>query len=334
MKCASCGISQKYSEGLVCKQCGYKNVIDPKEPPRITDNFIKNCIQKVSRNGEFYYTYEQLLAQFAIHFSKKYFEGWIVFYIIGFVLLCMVFINFFFWLFGIFMALAIMIVVYLFFSTKNKRYDYELLNTTLRKYLNTYPDKNLVDGRAFSDTKQEIEEELSDYSPESILIVDKNDYVDMLILNRYHIENKVLVVSKSKYPYYIFEYLQKLFQKHPNIPIRILHEASMEGESMKNKLLDDESWNLQGREIQDLGLFWSDTRKLKKSIFFPNNSNENIQMGKKIPYQANIRIPLGMLPPVVLGSVLLGTMSGSGLSLADSIEEHQKNSLSGSSDFG
>ncbi|MCB1190941.1 MAG: tripartite tricarboxylate transporter TctB family protein [Leptospiraceae bacterium] len=336
MKCPNCSTKQKYKDGLTCQKCGYRNALNPKEPPNITDYFLKSIVTKISRDGKMYYTYEQLLIQFIKGYGKKFINGWIVFYIVSFVILLAVFINYFFWMLAIIFSLGVMIGFYFLFSfRKTKNYDYSLLNKTLKTYLNNYPDKNLADGNAFSNNIQKIEEELSNYAPESVLIVDKNDYTDMLLLNRYHIENKVLVLSKYQYPKYIFEYFQKLIQKHPSIPIKILHEASEDGDKMKENLLADTFWNLKDKEIHDLGLFWKDTKRLKRSFSLPKKTIGNITVGKNIPYQKDTRIPLGMIPPIVMGSVLIGTISsGEAMTLADSLEEHQKNSFSGSADFG
>jgi len=55
--------NQKYKEGMVCKSCRYRFALNPKTTPYITDMAFKNAIDRVSGNGQYHFTYNQLFAQ-------------------------------------------------------------------------------------------------------------------------------------------------------------------------------------------------------------------------------------------------------------------------------
>jgi len=63
MKCPECMNNQRYKEGMVCKSCRYRFAFDPYDCTGITDMAFKNAIDRVSGNGQYYFTYNQIFVQ-------------------------------------------------------------------------------------------------------------------------------------------------------------------------------------------------------------------------------------------------------------------------------
>jgi len=55
---------------MVCI-CGYRFALDPRQPPNISDIVLKNAVDKVSDNHNYYFTYNQLYAQVYRTLKKK-----------------------------------------------------------------------------------------------------------------------------------------------------------------------------------------------------------------------------------------------------------------------
>jgi len=63
MKCPECNHNQKYAYGMICGSCGYQFALDPKKTPKLTDMAFRKIIDRVPGEGEYYFTYNQLVAQ-------------------------------------------------------------------------------------------------------------------------------------------------------------------------------------------------------------------------------------------------------------------------------
>jgi hypothetical protein len=167
--------------------------------------------------------------------------------------------------------------------------------------------------------KEQIQQELFSYAPQRILIVPSNEMVDMLVLNHFHIENKAAIISSTKYPQHVFSACQKMLEKHPEIPVEVVHDASQSGQLLVETLKADPSWNLGDKEVKDLGLFPKDVQAMKTPVWIPGpttpktsflggNTEANMNAGMRVPIDSvgpNIMMA-ALGAAIVTGALLLG----------------------------
>ena len=345
MKCPACGTNWKYKDGMTCR-CGYRFSLNPKEPPFVSDATLHHLDTRLSEDGTMYFTYNQLYVQLYGLLRRKKHRERILFTVLlaaaalfavgalaaitgGSVLPVMA-------------ALALIAGIF-WFARRPIQIPHDQIVRKLQTYTAAHPMKNLVDGTRFEAASPNgFEADLLQFAPERILIVDRNDVADMLLLNRFHFEQKTLVVSARKYPAHAFYACQQILLQHPDVPVMLMHDASREGYRMQRKLLDDPSWNLQNQHVQDLGLHPWDVDKVRRPVWIPPDAGglsakigrspggsaaENIQQGFFVPVD-------GAPPRALTGMMGLALVTGLAL-LSEDLAAHQlQNSIGGDSSWG
>jgi len=331
MKCPECSTKQK-STGKTCSKCGYSFALHPQDPPRLSDLHMKKAIENLSANGQYYFTFNQLYAAvYRIALKKQVNKKGIVAVAVVALFGCIVLaVNGGKWPAMILAAVAGMgIILYL----KRRRVpDHDAILKAITTYRGLHPIEKLVDGNRFKRTASgsPMDRELFDYAPERILIVQSNDLVDMLVLNRFHLDNKALVVSASKYPETAFSACQEFLKKRPDIPVEILHDASMEGCKLMDKLLADVSWNLKDKAVKDLGLSVQDAANIKKPIWIPTRPLGRSGAGRsKDPVedklQSGMKMPVDFVGPgVLLGGLSIAALAGLALMSTELLAEQAR----------
>lgn len=306
MKCPQCMGNQKYKEGMICGSCGYRFALNPKEWPNITDMGMRNAIRDLSGPEEYYFTWNQLVARLYRVVKKKKRAARIALTIFLFVVvlvLTIIFLGKHVWPIAVVIVAAVLTVVKIAKSPVN--ISYGDVTKVIESYRTVHPIEHLVDGRMFSNlTSEDFDPELMKYAPERIIIVERDDLTDMLLMNRFHFDNKALILSAGKYPGRAFSACRQYLEKFPDIPVILMHDASESGLRMKARLLKDESWHLDGKNLQDVGLFPQDLDSLKTPLWLPDAENR-IRKGSKIlsggPPIENIKngyiMPVDMAPP-------------------------------------
>jgi hypothetical protein len=336
MKCPKCETKQKGTAGATCSGCGYVFALNPSEAPYLSDRRMKKAIENLSGTGNYYFTFNQLYAALYRMASKGSSTKHVIV-----PLLVAVFI-------GLFVAtkvnavvgiviVAVAALAIIGFVLRRAAPDHSALVKAINTYRQFHPIENLVDGTRFKRevSKEELKRELFDYAPERILIVEHDDLVDMLVLNRFHFENKTVVVSASKYPEHVFNACQKFLQKKPDIPVEILHDASMEGYRLKEKLLADASWNLKDKEIKDLGLSIQDAGNVQKPVWIPGQRVSQFHSeSPKDPVEGKIqqgmKMPVDFVAPgVFLGALSIAALAGLALMSTELLAEAKKRDYSG-----
>jgi len=217
---------------------------------------------------------------------------------------------------------------------------YSSVSRSISTYRDIHPIDRLVEDRMFQKPSPEaLDDEILQYAPDRILIVERDDIADMLILNRFYVDYKTLVVSKRKYPEHVFEACQQILSKHPEIPVMVIHDASEKGLRMKKRLLNDRSWNLMGKNVQDLGLFPRDVKRLRVPMWLPKGvsvygeilcsrkaADENVIQGYRMPVDA-------APPAAMMGSISFALVSGLAL-LSEKFLNEQRRRTSVRVDFG
>jgi len=338
MRCPQCSHEQKYQEGMKCGQCGYRFVFDPKTD-KLRDNIISQMIQQLSDNGHYYFTQTQLAMEICRYWRKQK-VGLITFAFIVFIIWAIISaildLN-------IFIAVAILCPV-LFFTIKagikyQTRIPFNEAQAGIQRYHKIYPIKQLVNGKAFVKTPGNpiqsklkissldfsldnkaitLEEELF-LAPERILIVERDDMVDMLIRNRFHLETKTLVVSQSGYPTAAFEACPGFINNNPNMPVQVLHDASVKSFGLIQKIRGGVKWQFARNNLVDLGFSRQNlAQKSELRPWLPGANSDKVIFSKDFHkmLRDGRRFPIDSLSPKPLFSLLTAAVVGGMLTLA------------------
>lgn len=148
------------------------------------------------------------------------------------------------------------------------------------------------------------------FSPERILIVERDDIVDMLIRNHFHQNTKTVVVSQSGYPEFVFTACQHFLKKNPNLPVQVLHGISTEGFRMTNQLRNDAKWQFARSNLVELGISREDIAENKSSLPWACHINQDIIFSQKYNKMLtkNRHVPIDYVPPNCLLRALSGAV--------------------------
>ena len=329
---------------MTCGSCGYRFALNPKQSPKLTDVAFRRLIDRVSGEGEYYFTYNQLLAQVYRRVTKLGTMTVISYLALSILIAGVLLVTPFLSMDipfspsfpkGCLITLIIIggwIVVVKFMRTVS----IDTVRNKIGNYNSIHPIEKMVDGKAFENLKSaEFDEEMFQYAPDRILIVERNDMADMLLLNRFHLENKTLVVSAEKYPLRAFRACQEYLSKYPDMEVALMHDASEKGLGMKDRLLRDPEWNLDGRNIRDLGLLPDDLARLKSPMWIPESRGNILSKGDPEENMAKgYTMPFDVAPAKsMMGTMGLAAALGVAL-LSEELLAEQKDKDNGGSGFG
>jgi len=235
MRCPDCNHNQKYREGTRCTKCGYQFVFRKKDD-NITDYSLRQIIRRLSDNGQYEYAFTA--TQLALDICRSWQgKGGLIGGLIFTVAISLI-LFFFFKLHWIASIIVLMIGIPL-MTWINQRQKITLpfhkASALIRRYHQVHPISTLADGTAFQQ-QNGSEPEALPYAPERILVVERDDLVDMLVRNRFHLTSKTAVISRNGYPSTMFAACQKFMRDHPNTPVHLLHDASLSGLGMAAQL--------------------------------------------------------------------------------------------------
>jgi hypothetical protein len=336
MKCPGCGFNQKVKEGLICNRCKYRFALNPKEPPGLSDGAMAGVARRLSGPDGLYFTMDQLrLGVWRVLAQKGKLPGCLVLFFAVFIGVPLTGVA---EMLGLPVFLAFILAALIafggirMFNRRSPKVPRKAMERAIQNYLAAHPLEHLVDGRRLSGlTQSEVDDELIQYAPERILIVQHDDIADMLVLNRFHFDHKALVVSAQKYPEAAFMAAQKFLLAHPDLPVLVAHDASEEGLRVKTRLRKDAAWNLAERPITDLGIHPKDIQKLARPVWLPELKTDPTALSK-IPVGGDpfervkngYRLPLASAPPrSMMGALSVAAAAGLALltpELAERVE--------------
>ncbi len=314
---------------MKCSQCGYQFVFDPKTD-KLRDNIIHQMILRLSDNGHYYFTRTQLALEICKYWRKKKTGPILLVSIVFFIWLVIavvfeldVFISVV--IFCLLLPLPILLGIYL----KNKTLSLKKAEAAIQRYHNVHPIEALVNGKAFSSppdkpqqtviSKTDISNRIQNvasqvesqaflkmqrtepttpkklpFAPERLLIVERKDIVDMLIRNRFHQNTKTVVVSQSGYPASVFKACHQFLKRNPNMPVQVLHEASIRAFGMIDRLRNDAKWQFARENLVELGLSRKNLAETKcllpwlsetknEPLIFSKNHKKRLSEGRKLP---------------------------------------------------
>jgi hypothetical protein len=341
MKCPVCGNKKKgaVSTGSICGKCTYKFALNPKEAPYIGDGTVRKAIDNLSGSGQYYFTFNQLYSALHKQAEKKARRNKLksIFALIVITLMISIALGSIIKpVLGIVLAIALLGGV-VYYYTRPVEVDIPALMKAIQMYRQLHPIEYLVDGSRFKKelSKPDIKKELFDYSPERILIVEHDDMVDMLIANHFHIDNKAAVISANKYPEHVFKACRTFLESNTQIPVEVIHDASLTGQQLTHRLMSDPSWKLQDKNVKDLGLFVQDLGKMKHPVLMPGSRSFGTASGSvEDRIQAGMRVPADSIAPKVFLGILGVAVIGGMLLLSDELLAAQRDRGSTGGDGG
>ncbi|EIJ42225.1 hypothetical protein BegalDRAFT_1329 [Beggiatoa alba B18LD] len=372
MRCPNCNHSQRFKDGLTCQKCAYQFALSPKTDG-ISDYVMRQLIQHLSGNGQFVFTKNQLSAGLAQFLRRRYPNlvgcgGCLLMLLFLFSFAIPAFLRPYlpaqflvpplqYLLILIPISFLAPIILYA-RLTKESRERYtkvpnQRINQIIEKYKHKYSselDKLITDGKAFL-LPQATEKNLNldkntlvdavglHYAPERILVVERDDIVDMLIRNRFHLQSKTAVVSQSGYPTHVFAACKHFVRKQANLPVYVAHDASLFSFQLVERLRKDPRWQFAKERLQDIGfsrelvnnpsckLGWTSPLANKETIF-TKEGEEMLRQG--------MRIYLDAVPPNALNNILGTAVLTGAMLLLPAIwsEGHAGSDDTGGDDFG
>ncbi|MFK7797106.1 MAG: hypothetical protein AB8E82_06605 [Aureispira sp.] len=205
------------------------------------------------------------------------------------------------------------------FTLKDKiKISYEEFDQLLQRWLKHQPMPNLLIKPSLQEAPSNPfgEQDLYDYGVESILVVDKDIYVDLFVKNNYQAEWKAVVISQNAYPHYLITQVQKILDDNPSIKLQYLHDSTSNQFDMRAKLDGFLRIPTSVEEV-DLGLNEDDSNKTD-ILKTRSAENKGLQLDHLPPARLAQTMGVAVVGGILIGEVLRSYNSNSG----------------GSSDFG
>jgi hypothetical protein len=323
MRCPECNHSQKYKDGARCNQCHYQFVFRKKDD-NITDLALRQIIKRLSDNGQYAFTATQLALEVCRLWRKKTLGavGCSIIALVVSVIGGLIAFSAWSWMGGL-LILAILMPLALWLGQREKsKLSFNKAREMINRYHQAHPINELADGAAFR--QQAPMEDFQDphYAPERILVVERDDLVDMLIRNRFHLTAKAAVVSRTGYPARVFAACREFLRNHPGTPVQVLHDASAPGFALTTQLASDAQWQFARQRLVDLGISSTSLKNDAALPWLPANSSRSNgafggQPGKRL--QAGYRVPLDYVGPKPMLNLLSAAVVAGTLLLAPEI---------------
>lgn len=255
MKCPQCDRNQRRGrEGMTCNSCSYQFLFDPKKDRLSTnvnlhDALFEKIIRHANADGTYGVTANQLFSS-ARQFGKTS-HGCclvVVIVLIAFLVLIILGID----RPGPFLSVGLAAVFLLIGSSRlgpkgPKRKNWDRLVARWQKAGRDIP--GLIASPALQNPPPDWEEkDIYDYGVSALLLCDRPETVDLLVLNQFHTQTNTLILTASGYPSYLLEKADDLLTRSPDLPVYLLHDPGSDPETMKKQS------PLVIRETIDLGL--------------------------------------------------------------------------------
>ncbi len=326
MRCPNCNKKQAVAAGSNCLNCGHTIVFDPKKDT-LSDQEFKELTTTIRGAGEVYFTKNQLYSYYLEAYKASCFST-LVFFLLAlgsFLFL----INAFFiqeklpvqstYLNSAAIACFSLSMTGLFGLPKKKpKISKVAFDGLIERWMHHYPIPNLLIAPSLQQPPPGnfSEPDLYDYGVEGIIIVDRDIYVDLFVLNDYLSDWKSVIIAQSGYPNYLIDNVQKIIDNNPTIKVYYLHDATTGTNYMKEKVRQFLRMPASLEEL-DMGVNVDDSRKM--DIFKRRGQEEG-------------GIRLDFIPPARLAQTMGLALVG-GLLLSEVLNTYENRSNSSGS-FG
>lgn len=319
MRCPECSHRQKFKDGAHCQKCRYRFVFR-RQQDQISDFTLRQIILRLSDQGHYAFTATQLALEICRLWRKKalgLFGCGLIALIVSVIAGLVVFTE---WG-GLGAALVPLIILPLAFWLGRRSKATLSIGKARRivtQYHQAHPIQGLADGAAFRRITPPADFQEPHYAPERMLIVERDELVDLLVRNRFHLTAKAAIVSRTGYPEPVFAACQAFLRNHPNTPAQVLHDASLQGFALTAQLAADRQWRFAVAHLVDLGLSrtaldggserpWLPTHPARRAGFFGGDPAKRLHAGYRLPLDALGPKPLlnALSAAVISGTLLL-----------------------------
>ncbi len=295
MRCPECNHRQKFKDGARCKQCRYPFVFRKKQD-QISDFTLRQVIQRLSDHGQYAFTATQLALEIGRLWRKKALGllGCSVIALIVSIIAGLIAFTEWGWSGVALVPLVILpLAVWLGWRGKNAL-SIRKARQIVQQYHQMHPISGLADGKAFRQPTPTADFQDPHYAPERILIVERDELVDLLVRNRFHLTAKAAIVSRTGYPEQVFAACQEFLRNHPHTPVQVVHDASLQGFALTAQLAADPQWRFAGSHLVDLGISrtalnngsrlpWLPTNPARRDGVFGGNPAKRLRAGYRVP---------------------------------------------------
>jgi hypothetical protein len=272
VKCPQCSFNHRRNLGMKCSGCGYEFVLDPKRDT-IADGRFLAMVRRASCDGTCYFTFNQLVTTF--YDSARYRVLFLTFCstlvlaggAIGFVWTAEPVIGRApEWAVTACVLLLLGSLGWWFGVTGYGRPNRKRIDRWRRRFEKSKEPFHqlLKDDFPLENPPPEwSESDIYDYGVEGILFVEHEILVDLLVLNGFHADSRVLVVSESGYPKYIAKHVERILVDQPDVPLFSLHDSCPRRIEYLSSMLEGARFDLAGKSIVDLGFSNSGVRRTR-----------------------------------------------------------------------
>jgi hypothetical protein len=309
MKCPACQYKQRRGrEGMNCKFCNYTFVFDPKKDKlsatkKLHDELFGKIVKNASASGSYFFTENQLYSS-ARQFCKSGFKGTLIAFLI------LLAVTLLFYYYGFMITLFFGFITMVLFFTLLSRFANRAgispvkWNTYVTRWLSSGKQlPGLIRSPALINPPQNwAERDIYDYGVSGIILCNRPEIVDWLVLNNFHAQNNKLILTPSGYPNYLVPHVRKLLADSNTLPVWLLHDSG----SSKEQMLRDCIFPVSN--TVDLGVDASlvSNMNIIRSRF-PRITTHNLPVDY-IPYQT---LSAAMCHCLVSGGILAGVMATS-----------------------
>lgn len=324
MKCPQCSEKTPDKENRTsCPKCAYRFAFRPGD--RMKDTWFLAIVRRASQNDTVYFTEHQLYTAYA-QWSRNVKRSFpFITLFLGFVAVMGGLILEISPFYTVPAAVAAVGLMFLLKRNSGPPLTYPEFQRLVRQWLGAdKPIKRLIIAghpRLAKAPPRSVETDLYNYGVERILIVERDELVDLLVLNDFAARERALILSQNGYPAYLEDRLRDILESQPGVPIFVLHDATPKGMNMA-ELLSARLPQLSAHRdrIVDLGITVEDVRKIPA-------------LKKCRSIYGTERLPVDVLPAGILASLAAAAMLHS-QTLAYAAAQQQASGDGGGGSYG
>lgn len=266
MICIHCKSDAKYKERLDgrCPSCRHRFAFEPKTGSPVTDGAFASAIARVSSDGKVKWTKGHLYYEIARRTQKK--RAVAVFAVISAVAAAIAVVANVPVLGALALVLAVAAIAG---AVKNARRSIQLSPADFESLLQRWvlahgqPAALVIKKPGPPAKARALPSDIAGYSFDRAVICDRPDTVDLLLANNFHFENNCAVLSEHGYPEVAFPVVLSMLKKNPKLVVYVLHDATVDGCSLAQRLRGSEAWFATGARVIDVGLSPRHARRFK-----------------------------------------------------------------------
>lgn len=240
MKCPKCQRNQRRGkEGMTCKSCSHSFFFDPKQDSfyltrRLHDDLFGKIIANAGASGSYRFTRNQLFSS-ARHFVKRGGIGSVL--VLAFVLVATCFMFYKGFIPGMLIGggtTLVLLIALIVSAAGNYGISRSKWDDIVGRWLASGRDiPGLIRSPALENPPpQWAEKDIHDYGVSGLILCNRPELVDWLVLNHFHSQNNKLILTPSGYPAYLAPIALKLLAETPDLPVWLLHDPATTREAM------------------------------------------------------------------------------------------------------